>query len=63
MNRREFLKTGIAAVLLLLLKPWKLIQGVAVKTFIYAKAGEGLYPGKVKILSREAVLQSSRFAG
>ncbi len=62
MNRREFLKSGIA-VLLLLMRPWKLIQRGVPKTVLHAQAGERLYPGKVKILSREVVLQSSPFAG
>ena len=63
MNRREFLKSGIAAALLLLVKPWKLIQKVVPQTVLHAQAREGLYPGKVKILNREVILQSSPFAG
>ena len=63
MTRREFLKSGIIAVFLLLLKPWKLVQSFVPKVFLYAQTGKELYPGKEKIFIRETILQPSSYAG
>lgn len=63
MTRREFLKLGILSVILFLVKPWKLIQNFVPKAFLYAQPGKMFYPGKVKNLNRESLLQSSPYAG
>ena len=63
MIRREFLKLGFAALILLLVKPWKLIVKLAPKPFLYAQTGKAIYPGKEKIFNREGMLQPSAYAG